>query len=185
MHLRALAVDVSAIAGSASGLSNPRVVSNLLLTDDLQIQLLQLKSLRVTAENVYHAPAAERWAFFLKIADQLVHEDFNRLFPDQEFAEAAGVLEMISQTPQQQMFYDARLKFQRDEVARIRYAEQEGLEKAREEGEARGRKFGRITLMQDLLGIPTSQPEELAGYDDVKLYYNADQLQQQLRARSQ
>lgn len=103
---------------------------------------------------------------------------------------------MISQTPQQQMFYDARLKFQRDEVARIRYAEQEALknglqkgreegrEEGRQEGEARGRKVGRITLMQELLGMPTSQPEELAGYDDVQLHDIAEQLQRQLRARS-
>ena len=61
------------------------------------------------------------------------------IFPDEEFAEAAGVLEMISQTPEQLTFYNARLKFQRDEAARLAHATQEG--EAR--GEARGRQEGR------------------------------------------
>ena len=45
------------------------VLSSQLLTDDLQIHLLQLNHLQVTAENVYHATAAERWAFFLQNAE--------------------------------------------------------------------------------------------------------------------
>ena len=42
--------------------------------------------------------------------------------PDQEFGQAAGVLEMISKTPEQDLPYDMRLKFLRDEYAkRIAY----------------------------------------------------------------
>jgi len=70
------------------------------------------------------------------------------LFPDEEIAEAAGVLEMISQTLDQLLFYISRLKFQRDEEARLTQAGLEG--EAR--GEARGLKVGRITLLQELLG---------------------------------
>ena len=121
-----------------------------------------------------------------------MYEEIDRIFPDEEFAEAAGVLEMISRTPQQQMFYDARLKFQRDEVARLRKAEEDGLERGlekgrqegRQEGEARGLKLGRILVLQELLGIPVSRPEGLAEYDDTQLHSMAEQLQQQLRSRS-
>ena len=77
--------------------------TNLALTDDLQIHLLQLNHLQVTAENVYDAPPAERWAYFLQNADKLTPAEIRRLFPDQEFSEAAGVLEMISKTPEQPM----------------------------------------------------------------------------------
>lgn len=49
--------------------------------------------------------------YFLQNADKLTPEDIRRLFPDEEIAEAAGVLEMISQTPEQLMLYNARLKF--------------------------------------------------------------------------
>lgn len=149
--------------------------SGLILTDDIQIHLLQLKNLRTTADNVYHASAAERWAFFLQYADKLSLEQIRRLFPDKEFAEAAGVLEMISQTPEQYSLYNARLKFQRDEAARLTHAAIEG--EAR--GEARGVRLGRIMLLQEQLGIRPSTIKELAACDDVQL--NA--LEEQLRSR--
>jgi len=88
---------------------------------------------------------------------------------------------MISQTPEQLMLYNARLKFQRDEEARLQYAIQEG--EAR--GAARGLKLGRITLLQELLGIRLSTVEEFAGYDEGQLTDIADQLQQQLRTRGE
>lgn len=70
---------------------------------------------------------AERWSYFLQNADKLTPEEIRSLFPDDEFAEAAGVLELISQTPEQLILYNARLKFQRDEVARLRKAQQHQL----------------------------------------------------------
>ena len=155
--------------------------SRLILTDDLQIHLLQLNNLRVMAENVYHALAAERWAYFLQNADKLTPEDIRRLFPDEEIAEAAGVLEMISQTPEQLMLYNARLKFQRDEEARLQKAREDGIR----EGEARGKKLGRITLLQELLGIRASTAAELAVCDEIQLNDLTDQLQDQLRSRGE
>lgn len=158
------------------------------LTDDLQIHLLQLNHLQVTAETVYDATQVERWAYFLQNADKLTRAEVRRLFPDQEFFEAAGVLEMISRTPEQLMAYNARLKFQRDEVARIQHARLEGevIGEARgvEIGEARGRQIGRISLLQELLGQPVWTAEEFAACDAAQLNVMADQLQQRLRARN-
>jgi predicted transposase/invertase (TIGR01784 family) len=146
--------------------------TDLILTDDLQIHLLQLNNLQVTAENVYHASPAERWAYFLQNADKLTSAEIRLLFPDQEFSEAAGVLEMISQTPEQLMLYNARQKLQRDEAARILQARQEG------------RQEGRIILLQELLGLRPFSAEEFSGYDAAQLNSMAEQLQQQLRARN-
>ena len=158
------------------------------LTDDLQIHLLQLKHLQVTAETVYHATPAERWAYFLQNADKLTSAEISRLFPDQEFSEAAGVLEMISRTPEQLMAYNARLKFQRDEVAKILQARQEGRLEGRQEGEeigeARGELRGRIVILQELLGHRVWSTEEFSDSDAAQLNALANQLQQQLRARS-
>lgn len=163
--------------------------SGLILTDDLQIHLLQLNNLRVTAENVYHALPAERWAYFLQNADKLTPEDIRRLFPDEEIAEAAGVLEMISQTPEQLMLYNARLKFQRDEEARLQKAREDGIREGEARGETRGRQegflAGRIVLLQELLGIRPSTAEELVGYNDTQLHDMAEQLQHQLRSRGE
>ena len=75
--------------------------TDLILTDDLQIHLLQLNFLQANSQTVYNATPVERWAWFLRYADSLAMDDIRRLFPDQEFSEAAGVLEMISQTPAQ------------------------------------------------------------------------------------
>jgi transposase len=82
---------------------------------------------------------------------------------------------MISQTPEQRLLYDARLKFHRDEESKLR--------EARQEGEARGQKLGRITLLQELLGIRPSTAAEIAGYDEIQLNDLTDQLQDQLRSR--
>jgi predicted transposase/invertase (TIGR01784 family) len=169
--------------------------THLTLTDDLQIHLLQLNHRQVTAENVYDATPAERWAYFLQNADKLTPAEIRRLFPDQEFseaAEAAGVLDMISKTPEQLMAYNARLKFQRDEAARMEQAtlegEARGEARGREIGEARGeirgRQIGRISLLQELLGQRSWSAEEFAACDASQLSAMADQLTQQLRARN-
>ena len=154
--------------------------TNLALTNDLQIHLLQLNHLQVTAETVYAAAPAERWAYFLQNADKLTSAEIRRLFPDQEFSEAAGVLEMISRTPEQLMAYNARLKFQRDEVAKMLQARREG----EEIGEARGEARGRIVILQELLGQHIWNAEDFAKCDAAQLNALANQLQQQLRARN-
>jgi len=147
-----------------------------------------LNHLQVTAENVYHSTAAERWAWFLMNADKLTQKEVRRLFLDEEFSEAAGVLEMISKTPEQLMAYNARLKFQRDEVARILHArlegEARGREKGRQEGEEIGEARGRVATLQDLLGQRVWTAEEFAKCDAAQLNALADQLQQQWRARN-
>jgi hypothetical protein len=108
-------------------------------------------------------------------AQTLSTDDISRLFPEQEFSESAGVLQMISQNPDQLLAYNARLKFQRDEAARILQAKQEGIEKGRHEG--------RINLLRELIGLPTWSDDEFSTRDAAQLSIIADQLQQQLRAR--
>jgi len=121
-------------------------------------------------------------------ADKLTQEEVGRLFPDEEFSEAAGVLEMISKTPQQMMLYNARLKLQRDEVARILQARMEGeasgLEKGRQEGQEIGEARGRVAILQDLRGQRVWTDEEFSQCDAAQLNALADQLQQQMRARN-
>lgn len=82
----------------------------LTLTDDLQIHFLQLKHLDVTAATLDNATPVERWCWFLCHADELTIDQIAKLLPDQVFADAAGVLEMIARTPDQLREYNARLK---------------------------------------------------------------------------
>ena len=158
-----------------------RDASGRILADDLQVHLLQLSKLAVMAHNVCSASAIEQWAFFMLNAETLTVNDVQWMFTDQEFTEAAGVLEMISKTPEQQMQYDARRKFQMDEAAR--------LEQARNEGEAKGFKkgelVGRVRVFQELLGVALPSADELSNYDEARLSELADQLQCELRNRRQ
>ena len=49
--------------------------SGLILTDDLQIHLLELSKLRITAETVFTSSPAERWAWFLLNAFRILPVD--------------------------------------------------------------------------------------------------------------
>ena len=75
-----------------------------------------LRSLRRSSAVLRYLEADE-------LAEQLV---------DAEFREAAGVLEMISQSPEDRQFYEARMKFLHDEEARLIAARTEGEAKGRE-----------------------------------------------------
>jgi hypothetical protein len=145
------------------------------------------RRLQVNDQTVCNALPAERRAWFLRYADSLSTGDISRLFPDREFSEAAGVLQMVSQNPDQLPAYNARLKFQRDEAARMLQAKlegrQEGFEEGLEKGLQKGRHEGRINLLRELLGLPTWPEDEFSTRDATQLSNIADQLQQQLRAR--
>ena len=179
-----------------------RETSGAIFTDDLQIHLLELSKLKVTAQDVYHATPIERWAYFLRNAEQLNVDEITRLFPDREIAEAAGVLEMISQTPDQRWLYNARLKAQLDAAARIELASGEarkeghqeghqeglqvGLQVGRQEGLQRGELIGRIKLCREFLVAPPltrEELEELGLLDLSQLNEQVESLQQQLRTR--
>jgi flagellar biosynthesis/type III secretory pathway protein FliH len=173
----------------------------LTLTEDIQIHILQLRYLQVTAETVYNASGIERWAWFLYNADRLTLEDIPRLFPDPEFIEAAGILAMIAQTQEEFIAYHARLKAQRDESGRILQAKLDGRQEGREEGrqegrlealeqaeamaaerEARGELRGQITLLQWLLKEPVWTEREFAVCNEATLRELADALRTRLAA---
>lgn len=131
------------------------------------------RMLNIEMQTSLPSELSQRLAYSLRNAEQLTQSEISQLFPDQEIAEAAGVLEMISQTPEQRLLYDARLKFQRDEESILRQARQEGF------------LLGRIATSQDLLGMQPSTTDELAGYDETQLNEMAEQLQRQLRSRGE
>ncbi len=120
---------------------------------------------------------------------------------------------MISKNPEQRQQYEARLKFQRDEAARLEGAISEGIKKGRVEGRVEGRQegrqeglqegmekgievgiekgiqkgalLGRITLLQELLGILKPTEQELTSFDEVQLLELAEDLKRRLRTRGE
>ena len=111
----------------------------LTLSDDLQIHFLQLEHLQMTAETLYTEIAVERWCWFLSHTDELTTEQIARLLPEQQFSEAAKVIEMIARTPNQHREYNARLKAPRYKEARILCVQQQqqGIEIGEHRGESR------------------------------------------------
>ncbi len=184
-----------------------RSETGVMLTEDLQVHVLQLSNLRVTEENLRYASPLEQWSYFLLRAETLTMDEIKRLLPDEIFSEAASVLDVVAKTPEQKQRYEARLKFLRDEAARTRSAREEGFEEGIEQGIQqgidqgieqgieqgivkgivkgieRGELFGRIKTLQGLVGAVESTREELSDYSDEQLTTLLEQLRDQLRSR--
>ena len=101
------------------------------------------------------------------------------------FDEAIGVLEMISQTPEQRRYYQARVRWELDENTR-RAAEElariQSREEGREEGKAEG-KAEHVRMLQSLLAMSVTELVDLQqlSLDDLdKMIFD---LQNKLRDR--
>lgn len=165
--------------------------SGQILTNNLQVHLLELTKLKATRQNLSEATPLERWAYFLLNAPKMTPEEIRRLFPDPEFVEAAEILEMISQTPEKMHEYSARMKLRLDEAARLEYAREEGLElgleqgleQGIEQGLKKGELLGEIKLLQEILGLQQPTTEELKGYELSKLTALSQRLRKKLQSR--
>lgn len=154
------------------------------LTDDLQVHLLELTNLMIKRENLAAATPIEKWAFFLMHAENLTMVDIRELFPEPEIVEAAGVLEVIKNTPEQMDNYISRLKYQLDEDARMEAARTEGLSEGRSEGRLEGELIGRIETLQEILGVNEPTRKDLLDCDIAQLTDICEKLRQQLRLRN-
>jgi len=154
-----------------------------------------LTKLAVTRENLLNATVEQQWAYFLLNVDKLTMEEIRELFPESEFVEAAGVLEVIKNTPEQMDHYISRLKYQLDEVSRLESTRlealqegevkgrDEGLKAGLKEGEKRGELIGRIKTFQELLGVTELGNDQLSEFDFGQLAELCEQLRIQLHGR--
>jgi predicted transposase/invertase (TIGR01784 family) len=163
----------------------------LVFTDQLEVHLIELPKYRGEAAVLSQARPVEKWAYFLGHAAQMEVPDIERLFRDPVFVEAGGILEMISQTEEERVRYELRMKALRDlrdnlESAELRGLEtgrQQGREEGRQEGRQEGRLEGTIQTLQELLGEPVTNSDELAKRDPKQLAELAGTLQTRLRTR--
>lgn len=148
-------------------------------TSDLRVHTLELPKYRAKGHNLPEATPLEKWAYFLKFADRLTARELAVRLVDPEFVQAAGVLEMISHTPEERARYEARQKFLRDEAGR--------LERARAEGQAEGLELGvlagRAQLLQQLLGIRVAGIDELSAVPSSQLEALVRALERRLQSR--
>lgn len=132
------------------------------LTDDLQIHTIELPKSRPLDNNTTVAEPIEKWAWFFRFAQASTVEQIRSCLDDDVFVTAAGVLQMISKSPQERMLYNARMKMQRDEASRLLYAEREGVAKGEAKGRAIGEQIGAVRLLQQLLGLPETTEDVLS-----------------------
>lgn len=148
-----------------------RAGSGELLTDCLQIHLLELPKYDPNADNSLESDPICQWIHFFRFAASSTPEELHRLLPDPVFTEAIGVLEMIARNPEEKRYYESRLKMQRDEQAR--------LEAAEERGEA----IGRVRVLQSLAGAAESSVDHLRARSLNELAKMEQDLKRQLRDR--
>lgn len=127
---------------------------DLVFLDDLEFHTLELPKFQASADNVVTLSREAKWLYLLRHAEGSDPDEISDLLGDPEFREAVGVLEMISKTPEERQFYEARLKFLRDEEARLIAARREGHEEGRQEGREEGKLVPQV-------GIPTPPGPEL------------------------
>ena len=159
----------------------------LVLTDQLEIHIVELPKYNGTLNELPNARPMEQWAYFLMHAAEMTVADIGIFLPSPEFAEAGGVLNMISQTPEERLRYELRTKAMRDYTSNMEAARKEGLqtgfEEGRQEGAEQGTWMGRIQLLQELLGDSVSTSMELQAYEFDRLKSFAEALQVRLRDR--
>ena len=89
---------------------------------------------------------------------------------------------MIHRSPEELLEYNARLKAQRDDRARLLYAQQQGIEQGREQGREEGRVKGEILLLQKLLQLPAWTDSQFAACTVQELSQVSADLQHRLIA---
>jgi predicted transposase/invertase (TIGR01784 family) len=163
----------------------------LVLTDHLQVHLLELPKYNPVEEDLGGASPLEKWLYFFRFAADLSMDEIEARLSDRVIREAAGVLEMISQTPRERELYEARLKLERDEAARLLGAREEGRQEGRQEGRREGRQEGKrlgkligvVQTLQQLLGMEVSTSEDLEVRSEEDLSKMVEAFQTQLRDR--
>jgi predicted transposase/invertase (TIGR01784 family) len=152
----------------------------LKLGDSLQLHLLELPKYTAPSDNGSITDPIEQWAYFFQEAAHSTRHQLTDRLRDEAFAEAAGVLEMIAKSPEERELYEARLKLQRDEQSRIDAAEERGEARGVALGEIRGAAEGRVRLLQEWLGHPPTELDELTLEELAAM---ERELQRQMRNR--
>jgi predicted transposase/invertase (TIGR01784 family) len=109
--------------------------------EELELHFIELK--KFNKELQFISTALDRWSTFLKNAHK-----YDRYNLPEELKQAPAIekafecLENIHLGEEEEMIYEARLKWLRDEEAAIKKAEIKGQEKGREQGREEGREEG-------------------------------------------
>lgn len=91
----------------------------LVMTDDFEFHVVELPKFRPESDNIGELPRDQKWLYLFTHAADMEPEQLSDLLGEKPYREAIGVLEMISKTPEDYDYYQDRLKFLRDEEAKL------------------------------------------------------------------
>lgn len=156
---------------------------DMVLTDDFEFHIFELPKFRPSSDTIEELPADEKWLYLFTHAGQMDFEELADLLGDPAYHEALGVLQMISKSSDDMEYYEARLKFLRDERGKLEAAKLEGRGEGEQLGLEKGDWIGKVRLLQELLGEVPSTVAELAALEVETLAEQLETLQQRLRSR--
>jgi len=175
------------------------VEHNRVLADTVEVHTVELTKYNLNEASIGQASGIEQWAFFLLVADRHEADRLRELLPGTEFQQAISAAEAIRQKTEDRMMYDQREKAQRDYLAALEGARQEGLEegiekgiekglekgieKGIEKGREEGVLIGKIQLLRQLVGEDADPENEFRDRSIEELSSLVAELQQRLRSR--
>lgn len=157
------------------------------MEEAIEIHTVELSKYNGTQVDVRDADVLDQWCYWIKNADKHTEEELRELLPGLAFLRATEELKEIQEITEEKAMYDSREKAILDYESGLIDARQEGRKEGRQEGRQEGRKegevIGRIQLLQELLGLPLNNEEELGSQPLEQLTTTMNDLQAKLRSR--
>ena len=148
--------------------------SGRVLTDTIEIHMLELGWYNLTEKDLESADPAERWLYWLLNAHQYEAEQLRNLFPEPGFQAATESLVEIHHKTEDKAMYDAQEKALRD----YKWA----IESSREEGEIKG-EIKLIHALQSILLVSQTPKDELSQLSLEQLQEMTAELQDKAQSR--
>jgi len=142
-HPRITIHFLNAVLRPLPPITTVKIMNSIQDRDRSDAKLLELPKYVAPSDNaLLGLSKLDQWFCFLKMAADRNVRELAQLLGDDVFEEAAGVLEMISQSPEDRLFYEARLRYLQNEEARLVAALEDARKEARKEGREEGRAEG-------------------------------------------
>ncbi len=155
-----------------------RTTTGLELTPCLEIHTLELYKFREPLDKISDDDPLGHWMDFFCNTKGRDARFLKQRLGSPIFDEAIGILEMISQTPEQRRQYEARLKFERDQITYERAAEERG----KAEGIAEGKAVAKAEIIRQLQSLPGMPQQDLNALMAMPLE-KLDQISSELVAK--
>jgi predicted transposase/invertase (TIGR01784 family) len=158
------------------------VARRFAFTDDVAVHILELPKFTKSADQL--TDPLDVWLYFLRHAETLDTAALPPALQVPEIQRAMGELIMVTQSDLERERYEARVKWQRDEMSRLSSAREEALAEGRAEGLAEGRAEGRreealkrVHFCERLLRRPPTPTQQLLALPPEELNRLVERLE--------